>query len=71
MVTSTSSENLYLLYEFLKLNFDFDIAKTLILHAWSIFFNGADLTKLWSKKIFFMKTLSKFGALTVLLSFTM
>jgi hypothetical protein len=34
MVTSTSSENLYLLYEFLKLNFDFDIAKTLILHTW-------------------------------------
>jgi hypothetical protein len=67
MVTSTSLENLFcLLYEFLNQNFDFDTKKTLIiLHAWSIFFNGAHLTKLWSKKLFFMKNLSKLGALTV------
>jgi hypothetical protein len=37
----------------------------LILHAWSIFFKGAYLTKLRSKKIFSMETLSKLGALTV------
>jgi hypothetical protein len=36
-----------------------------ILHAWSIFFKGAHQTKLWSKKIFSMKTLSKLGALRV------
>jgi hypothetical protein len=66
MVTSTSLENLfYLLCELLKQNFDLDTTKTLILHVWSIFFNGVHLTKLWSKQIFFMKTLSKLGALTV------
>jgi hypothetical protein len=66
MVTSTSSENLfYQRYGFQNQNFDFKTTKTLILHAWSIFFKGAYLTKLWSKKIFFMKTLSKLGALTV------
>jgi hypothetical protein len=32
-------------------------AKTWILHAWSIFFKEAHLTKLWSKKIFSIKTL--------------
>ncbi len=31
------------------------------------FFQGGSPTKLWSKKIFFMKSLSKLGALTVLL----
>ncbi len=66
MVTSTSSENLfYQRYEFQNLNFDFETTKILILHAWSIFFKGAHLTKLWSTKIFSMKTLSKLGALTV------
>ncbi len=49
MVTSTSSE----------------IVKTLILQAWSIFFKGAHLKDLWSKKVFFMKTMSKLGALIV------
>jgi hypothetical protein len=33
-------------------NFYFVTAKTWILHAWSIFFKGAQLTKLWSKKYF-------------------
>ncbi len=67
MVTSTSSENLfYQRYELQNQNFDFETRKTLILHAWSIFFKGAHLAKLWSKKIFFMKSLSKLGALTVL-----
>ena len=67
MVTSTSLENLfYLLCELLKQNFDLDTTKTLILHVWfGFFFNGVHLTKLWSKKIFFMKTLSKLGALTI------
>jgi hypothetical protein len=66
MVTSTSSENLfYQRYGVQNQNFDFKTSKTLILHARSIFFKGAHLTKLWSKKIFFMKTLSKLGALTV------
>ncbi len=66
MVTSTPSENLfYHRYELQNQNFYFEIAKTWILHAWSIFFKGAQLTKLWSKKIFSMKTLSKLGALTV------
>ena len=66
MVTSTSSENLfYQRYELQIQNFDFETTKTLILHAWSIFFKGAHLAKLWSKKIFFMKSLSKLGALTV------
>ena len=66
MVTSTSSENLfYQRYGFQNQNFDFKTTKTLILQAWSIFSKGAHLTKLWSKKIFSMKTLSKLGALTV------
>jgi hypothetical protein len=66
MVTSTSSENLfYQRFELQNQNFDFETTKTLILHAWSIFFKGAHLAKLWSKKIFFMKSLSKLGALTV------
>jgi hypothetical protein len=64
MVTSTSSENLfYQRYGFQNQNFDFKTTKTLILQAWSIFSKGAHLTKLWSKKIFSMKTLSKLGAL--------
>jgi hypothetical protein len=64
MVTSTFSENLfYQRYELQNQNFDFETTKTL--HAWSIFFKGAHLTKLWSKKIFSMKTLSKLGALVV------
>jgi hypothetical protein len=66
MVTSTPSENLfYHRYELQNQNFYFETAKTWILHAWSIFFKGAQLTKLWSKKIFSMKTLLKLGALTV------
>ncbi len=66
MVTSTYSENLfYQRYEFENQNFDFETTKTSILHAWSIFFKGAHLTKLWSKKTFSMKTLSKLGDLTV------
>jgi hypothetical protein len=56
----------YRRYEFQNQNFDFETTKTSILHAWSIFFKVAHLTKLWSKKIFSMKTLSKLGALTVL-----
>jgi hypothetical protein len=54
-----------LLYEPQNKNFNFGTTKTLILHARSIFFRGGHLTKIWSKKIFFMKTLSKLGALTV------
>jgi hypothetical protein len=66
MVTSTPLENLSLhLYESRNKNFNFGTTKTLILHARSIFFKGGHLTKILSKKIFFMKTLSKLGALTV------
>ncbi len=66
MVTSTPLENLFLLlYEPQNKNFHFGITKTLILHARSIFFRGGHITKIWSKKILFMKTLSKLGALTV------
>jgi hypothetical protein len=66
MVTSTPSENLSLhLYEYQSTNFNFDTLKTLILHARSIFFKGGHPTKIRRKKIFFMKTLSKLGALTV------
>ncbi len=65
MVTSAPSENLSLhLYEYQNKNFNFDTLKTLILHARSIFFKGGHPTKIWRKKIFFMKTLSKLGALT-------
>ena len=53
------------LYESQNKNFNFGITKTLILHARSIFFKGGHPTKIWRKKIFFMKTLSKLGALTV------
>ncbi len=67
MVISTPLENLsLLLYEPQNKNFNFSTTKTLILHARSIFFRGGHITKIWSKKIFFMKTLSKLGALTVL-----
>ncbi len=66
MVTSTPSENLSLqLYKAQNKNFNLGIVKTLILHTRSFFFTGGHLTKIWSKKIFFMKTLSKLGALTV------
>ncbi len=65
MVTSTPLENLsLLLYEPQNKNFNFGTTKTLILHARSIFFRGDHITKIWSTKIFFMKTLSKLGALT-------
>ncbi len=51
MVTSTFSGNLfYQRFKFENKNFDFKTTKTLILDAWSIFFKGAHLTKLWSKK---------------------
>jgi hypothetical protein len=46
-------------------NFDIGTLQTWILHARSIFFKGGHPTKIWRKKIFFMKTLSKLGALTV------
>jgi hypothetical protein len=46
-------------------NFNFGTLKTLILHARLIFFKGGHPTKIWREKIFFMKTLSKLGALTV------
>jgi hypothetical protein len=65
MVTLTPSENLSLqLYEAQNKTFKFGTTKTLILHTRSTFFKGGHLTKIWSKKIFFMKTLSKLGALT-------
>jgi hypothetical protein len=68
MVTSTPLEKLALhLYESQNKNFNFGTTKTLILHAQSIFFKGGHLPKIWSKKIFFMKTLSKLGALTVII----
>jgi hypothetical protein len=67
IVTSTPSETLSSqLYKAQNKNFNFGIAKTLILHTRSIFFTGGHLTKIWSKKIFFTKTLLKLGALTVL-----
>ena len=67
MVTSTPLENLSLhLYESQNKNFNFGTLKALIFHARSIFFKGGHPTKIWRKKIFFMKTLSKLGALTVL-----
>ena len=63
MVTSTPSENLSLqLYEARNKTFKFGTTKTLILHTGWIFFKGGHLTKIWTKKIFFMKTLSKSGA---------
>jgi hypothetical protein len=68
MVTSTPSENRSLhLYESKDKIYNFGTLKTLILHvhARSIFFKGGHPTKIWRKKIFFMKTLSKLGALTV------
>ena len=66
MVTSTPLEKLALhLYESQNKNFNFGTLKTLILHARSIFFKGGHPTKILKKK-FFMKTLSKLGALTVL-----
>ena len=66
MVTSTSSENLfYRRYEFQNQNFDFETMKTLIFHAWSLFSRGLTLKNYGVKKyLFFMKTLSKLGALT-------
>jgi hypothetical protein len=67
IVTSTPSENLALrLYEAQNKTFKFGTTESLILHTRSIFFKGGHLTKIWSKKIFFMKTLWKLGALTVL-----
>ena len=66
MVTSTPSENLSLqLYEAQNKTFKFGTSKTLNLHTRSIFFKGGHPTKMWKKKIFFMKTLSKLGALMV------
>jgi hypothetical protein len=66
MVTSTPSETLPLhLYESQNKNFDFGTLKTLILHARSIFFKGGHPANKCRKKIFFMKTLSKLGALRV------
>ncbi len=66
MVTSTPLENLSLqLYESHNQNFNFGNSKTLILHTRSIIFRRGHLTKMWSKKLFFMETLSKLGALTV------
>ncbi len=66
MVTLTPSENISLhLYECQNKNFNFGTLKTFILHARSIFFKGGHPAKIWRKKIFFMKTLSKLGALTV------
>ncbi len=58
-VFSTPLENLsLLLYEPQNKNFNFGNTKTLILHVPSIFFRRGHITKIWSKKIFFMKTLS-------------
>ncbi len=59
MVISTPLENLsLLLYEPQNKNFNFGTTKTLILHARSIFSRGGHITKIWSKKIFFMKVRS-------------
>jgi hypothetical protein len=46
-------------------NFDIGISQTLILYARSIFLQGSHLLEILRKKIFFVKTLSKLGALTV------
>ncbi len=70
MVTSTPPGNLSLqFYEAQNKNFNFGTTKTLILHTRSIFFKGGHITKIWSKTIYFMKTLSKLGALTVIRGF--
>ncbi len=66
MVTSTPSKNISLhLSESQNKNFNVGTLKTLISHSRSIFFKEGHPTKIWRKKIFFMKTLSKLGALTV------
>ncbi len=47
IVISTPSENLfYHHYEIQNQNFDFETAKTRILHAWSIFFQGGSANKI-------------------------
>ncbi len=53
MVTSTPSENLfYHRYELQNQSFYFETAKTWILHAWLIFYKGAQLTNYGVKNIF-------------------
>jgi hypothetical protein len=53
LVTSSSSENLfYQRYELQNQNCDFETTETLILHAWSIFSNGAHITNYGIKNIF-------------------
>jgi hypothetical protein len=66
MVTLTPPKNLLgKPYEIQNQNFDFCTPQTLILYTRSIFLRGGHLKKMWSKKLFFMKTLSKLGALLV------
>ncbi len=50
-------------------NFEFGISGTLILYARSIFSQGSHLLEILGEKIFFVKTLSKLGALTVYFNF--
>ncbi len=53
MVTSTSSENLFFLrYDLQNQNLDFEATKTLILHAWSIYFKGLTYQNYAVKNIF-------------------
>ena len=66
LVTSTLSEKLLWGDSGVQnQNFDFGISWTLILYARSIFLQGSHLLEILRKKIFFVKTLSKLGALTV------
>jgi hypothetical protein len=66
MVTSTAPKNVVgKPYEIQNENFDFCSSQTLILYNRSIFFKGGSPKKIWSKNLFFMKTLSKLGALLV------
>ncbi len=66
LVTSTLSENiLWGDSGEQSQNFDFGISQTLILYARSIFSKGSHLLEILRWKLFFMKTLSKLGDLTV------
>jgi hypothetical protein len=66
MVTSTAPKNFVgKPYEIQNQNFDFCTPQTLILYTQSIFLREGHQKKIWSKKFFFMKTLSKLGALLV------
>jgi hypothetical protein len=70
-VTSTPLENpSLLLYMNLRIKIlILALQRPLFYTLGRFFFRGGHITKIWSNKIFFMKTLSKLGVLTVLFSF--